>query len=69
MVSDIPAGDRKIVNLFLQCMERGSLSMEGVTRLQRAKLVYRGGDSSTEGKTHLLIGRLVSGGGDLSKER
>jgi hypothetical protein len=40
-------------------------STEGVTDLQRAKLVYKGGDSSTEGKTHQRIGRLVYGGGDF----
>jgi hypothetical protein len=31
--------------------------MEGEARLQRGRLVYRGGDSSTEGETRLQRGR------------
>jgi hypothetical protein len=36
--------------------------MEGETRLQRGRLVYRGGDSSTEGETLLQRVRLFCGG-------
>jgi hypothetical protein len=28
LVSDIPAGDGKIANLFLQCMSRGGIRIE-----------------------------------------
>ncbi len=40
--------------------------MEGVTRLQKARLVYVGRNSSTEGETRLCRERLVYGGGGSS---